>query len=104
MRCALIEKRRGVCAEKLRSYSRIYSRSNCLHPLRRSCAETAADLKKCRADVKWVRPEAMHLTIKFLGDVRGDLIPAIEGELKTLLVGQAAMDMQVTGPRRVSRA
>jgi RNA 2',3'-cyclic 3'-phosphodiesterase len=60
-------------------------------------SETASDLKKCRADVKWVRPEAMHLTLKFLGDVRGDLIPAIEHELQSVLSGQAAMDMRVTG-------
>lgn len=60
-------------------------------------ADTASDLKKCRADVKWVRPEAMHLTVKFLGDVRGDLIPAIEDELKRVLTHQSAMHMQVTG-------
>ncbi len=57
----------------------------------------SADLKRCRADVKWVRPEGMHLTLKFLGNVRGDLIPAIENELRSILVGQAAMNMQVTG-------
>jgi 2'-5' RNA ligase len=27
------------------------------------------DLIKTRADVKWVRPESMHVTLKFLGDV-----------------------------------
>jgi 2'-5' RNA ligase len=66
-------------------------------PVKTFLTQTAADLKKCGADVKWVKSEAMHLTIKFLGDVRGDLIPAIEGELQTLLVDQAAMDMRVSG-------
>jgi 2'-5' RNA ligase len=59
--------------------------------------EVSGDLKRCRADVKWVRPEGIHLTLKFLGNVRGDLIPAIENALHATLVGQAAMNLQVTG-------
>ena len=27
-----------------------------------------AELKKCQADVKWVQPENIHLTLKFLGE------------------------------------
>jgi len=32
-------------------------------------AKVVAKLKDAGADVKWVRPEGMHLTIKFLGEV-----------------------------------
>ena len=31
-------------------------------------ADIQQELKKCRADVKWVRPENIHLTLKFLGE------------------------------------
>ena len=35
-----------------------------------ACATKAIEhLSNCNADIKWVRPSDMHLTIKFLGDV-----------------------------------
>ena len=41
----------------------------------------AADrLRESRAPVRWVRPEGMHLTVKFLGDTdRGKVQPLIQG-------------------------
>ncbi len=39
-------------------------------------------LKKCGADVKWVRINGIHLTLKFLGYVDTDLVPIIERDLR----------------------
>lgn len=36
------------------------------------------ELKKSQAQVKWVRPEGTHLTLKFLGNVEGEKILEIE--------------------------
>jgi 2'-5' RNA ligase len=36
---------------------------------RRTLSAVQAELKKKGGDVRWVRPELMHLTIKFLGEV-----------------------------------
>ena len=39
-------------------------------------------LGSSRADVKWVRVEGMHLTLKFLGDVESERIPAVCGAVR----------------------
>jgi len=39
------------------------------------------DLKQTHADVKWVNPENIHLTLKFLGEIDEDLIEQIRSIL-----------------------
>ena len=43
--------------------------------------KVGSDLKKAGADVKWTRPEGTHLTLKFLGNIRSGLVPAMEAQL-----------------------
>ncbi len=38
-------------------------------PIREKLAELQALLKKSGADVKWVKPDNIHLTLKFLGEI-----------------------------------
>jgi len=57
----------------------------------------AAELKKTDADVKWVRTEGIHLTLKFLGSVRPDLIPELEKTLRPLFGNQPRFDVQIGG-------
>jgi 2'-5' RNA ligase len=49
-------------------------------------------LREIRCDVKWVSPENMHITIKFLGDTPEDLVPEISGRLS----GTASSHMPFT--------
>lgn len=40
------------------------------------------ELKKCGADIRWVRPEHIHLTLKFLGDIKEKDVAGIAEDIK----------------------
>jgi RNA 2',3'-cyclic 3'-phosphodiesterase len=60
-------------------------------------AEMSSFLKKHGGDVKWVRPEAIHLTLKFLGNVPAELIEKIEHAAKPLFSGQSDVHLGIRG-------
>ena len=39
-------------------------------------------LKKCGADVRWIKPENIHLTLKFLGDIEEQIVENIVKTIK----------------------
>jgi 2'-5' RNA ligase len=51
--------------------------------VRTALSELQSELKECGADVRWVKPEGIHLTLKFLGDVKEEdvdhVVKLIEG-------------------------
>lgn len=53
--------------------------------VRRSLAEVIARLKPKCLDARWVRPESMHLTLKFIGHAIADGDAQKLGELRTAL-------------------
>ncbi len=59
--------------------------------------ETSSELKKCGADVKWVKTAGIHLTLKFLGNVRMGLIPVIEQRARPIFAAQRPVRVQVRG-------
>jgi len=42
------------------------------------------ELKKAGADVKWVRPEIVHLTLKFLGEISFETLEKIKGRMNEI--------------------
>lgn len=47
--------------------------------------------------VKWVNPEGIHLTLKFLGNVPAGQIPAISGAIERAVAGHSAFDIHLAG-------
>ncbi len=56
-----------------------------------------SDLKRVGADVKWVRPEGIHLTLKFLGDIRSDRIPVFERDLGPMFSEFRPFEIRISG-------
>jgi RNA 2',3'-cyclic 3'-phosphodiesterase len=59
--------------------------------------DISSRLKKCGADVKWVKTNGIHLTLKFLGYADTDLVPIIERDLRLVLVEQKPFPLRVFG-------
>ncbi len=79
-------------AENIRAFIAIELPSN----VRDFLEEIATQLKKCGADVKWVRINGIHLTLKFLGYVSTDLIATIQDELNPIFQEQKPFILEVS--------
>ncbi|HVM97158.1 MAG TPA: RNA 2',3'-cyclic phosphodiesterase [Candidatus Acidoferrales bacterium] len=59
--------------------------------------ELQRQLAATDADVRWVRPEGMHATLKFLGRVKTDCLPRLQSALTAAVCEQSALRLQVRG-------
>jgi 2'-5' RNA ligase len=55
------------------------------------------ELKKAHADVRWVPPGNMHITLKFFGNVTEAEVPAIIAAAREAASGQEPLTLKVTG-------
>jgi 2'-5' RNA ligase len=67
--------------------------------LKRALADATAALKRAGADegLRWVRPDGIHLTLKFLGAPPASRVPAIVDALRAHMSGSAPFDLQPGG-------
>lgn len=67
--------------------------------VRQRLAEVQARLRKAApgADVRWTRPEALHLTLKFLGEVPDAEVGAVERALAEAAAGRGRMRLVARG-------
>jgi len=54
-------------------------------------------LRQSGADVKWVEPEKLHLTVKFLGDVGADEIAEVCGAVEKAVADAAPFPLELRG-------
>lgn len=59
--------------------------------------EISSKLRSCKADVSWVKVSNAHLTLKFLGDITGYSVIAIEEALKGILEFQLPFELCLKG-------
>ncbi len=63
----------------------------------RALKDLQRELGDVGADVRWVSPDAMHLTVQFLGDVREQEIPEIERGLREQFASVEPFDLECRG-------
>ena len=54
------------------------------------------ELKQARADVKWIKPENIHLTLKFLGEIEEDLVEKIRPILEGITQRNSSFSLQLS--------
>ena len=64
---------------------------------RQSLAVLQRELAASGADVKWVAPEQLHLTLKFLGEITEEQRGAMEAALARIGQQEAAFEMRLAG-------
>jgi len=66
-------------------------------PLRAKLDEVQRDLKRTDADVRWVRPESIHLTLKFLGSVTGEELEKLAGVVAPIVSSWVPFEVHLHG-------
>jgi 2'-5' RNA ligase len=57
----------------------------------------AKPLREQDYPVRWVRADLFHLTLKFLGDVRPDMVPTIESVVEEVAEGTGTFHLEIGG-------
>lgn len=65
--------------------------------LRSNVSRVQEEVKKLAPDVKWVAPENLHVTLKFLGNVEEDALPRVFGAVEDAVGGRPAFDLSLGG-------
>jgi 2'-5' RNA ligase len=65
--------------------------------IRRAAARLIDELRAASAEVTWVAPHNMHLTVKFLGDVAAEKIPQVCEAVARAAADTKPFDLEVRG-------
>jgi 2'-5' RNA ligase len=60
-------------------------------------AELQREFEKCGADIRWVRTENIHLTLKFLGDIEENAVAAVTEKIKGTCNKYMAFSLNISG-------
>ena len=57
----------------------------------------SAQLRNFGGDVKWVRSTSIHLTLKFLGNVLGDVVSQLDDAVRPVFAEQSPFELKIQG-------
>ena len=76
---------------------RIFVAINLTDEVRRRLYAGVGDLRAADFPIRWVPPENIHLTLKFLGEVPPEDVDEVGAALREALAGAKAFDLRVAG-------
>ncbi|UCE22078.1 MAG: RNA 2',3'-cyclic phosphodiesterase [Candidatus Aminicenantes bacterium] len=68
--------------------------------IKKALLQFVTELDACNPEgrgIRWVRPEGMHLTLKFLGEIGEEKVPVIESALKGISEKHVPFPLRVKG-------
>ncbi len=65
--------------------------------IKREMSAIQEQLRKSGADAGWTRPEGIHLTLKFLGEVAEEKVPDIKAAMTEAVQGAVGFRLEVAG-------
>lgn len=65
--------------------------------IRESISRVQNEVKKLAPDVKWVAPENLHVTLKFLGDVQEDALPEVFSAVEKAAGSVRSFELAMSG-------
>lgn len=80
-------------SERIRSFVAI----DVAPPVLKALQGLRAELARHQADVRWVRPEGLHATLKFLGSVETPRLEKVRAAIETAVREHAALCVRVRG-------
>ena len=79
--------------EKIRSFIAV----EIPEEVRQKLREVLRELRGSGAEVKWVHPEGIHVTLKFLGETNRETLEALSAVLRPLAAGFAPFEVKAQG-------
>jgi len=76
---------------------RVFVALNLPDAVRRALWDATTELRDGSYPIRWVRPEGLHLTLKFLGEVEDGRQPELEGALRRAVAGAKALPLALGG-------
>jgi 2'-5' RNA ligase len=76
---------------------RIFIALNLPKKERQRIRRASASLHEAAMPVRWIDPDKYHLTLKFLGEVRQDRIPAVQDVMQRVAEATASFDIELAG-------
>lgn len=89
----LFQQSGGSYRETLRSFIAI----ELPEAVRTALSEFQRELQKCGADVRWVKPQGIHLTLKFLGEISEKDAHRITGAIEGTVKHYSCFNLRIRG-------